>query len=105
MRSRLAASGKPPPSPAKDLLLALHDLLHLTNLFAIALLANIPLGYLREASRRYSLHWFVYIHLSIPFILAVRVGYGFGWPAIPPTILFAVAGQLLGGRLQRRRRR
>ncbi|MBE0598150.1 MAG: hypothetical protein IH614_12850 [Desulfuromonadales bacterium] len=77
----------------------------MTNLFAIALLANIPLGYLREASRRYSYRWFLYIHLSIPLILAVRLGYGFGWPAVPPTIAFAVAGQILGGRLQRRRRR
>lgn len=81
----------------------LQHTLNLANLFAIAFLVNLPLGYLRESSRRYSLRWFVYIHLSIPFILTVRLTYGFDWRAIPFTILCAVAGQVLGGRIRRRR--
>ncbi len=77
--------------------------LKLTALLLFALLANLPLGFLREGSPRYSLRWFVYIHLSIPFIIALRVWEGFGWKVIPLTLVCAVAGQFLGGRIRRRR--
>jgi hypothetical protein len=79
--------------------------LHLANLLTLAFLSNIPLGYLRESSRRYSLRWFVYIHLSIPFLLTVRIYYDFGWQAVPFTIGCAVLGQIAGGRIRRRRPR
>ena len=64
--------------------------------------ANLPLGYLRETSRKFSLHWFVLIHLSIPFIVALRSMFGFGWQVIPLTLFCAVAGQLAGSRFRRR---
>lgn len=76
--------------------------LSLAGLLLFALLVNLPLGYLREASRKYSLRWFVLIHLSIPFIVAFRLAEGFTWQVIPFTIAFAVAGQFLGGYLKRR---
>jgi len=79
------------------------QILHLVNLLAFALLANIPLGYLRAGSRKRSLAWFVYVHASIPFIVMMRLVFGFGWEFIPFTLLCAVAGQLIGGRLHRRR--
>ena len=75
---------------------------NLACLLAFALFANIPLGYLRQGSDRYSIRWFIYIHLSIPFIVALRYHYGFDWIYIPLTIAFAVLGQFIGGRLQRR---
>ncbi len=78
--------------------------LHMTNLLCFAFFANLPLGYLRESTRKYSLRWFVYIHISIPFILAMRIGYEFGWEAVPVTLVCAVAGQLLGGNINRRRK-
>lgn len=78
--------------------------LNLANFLIFAFFANLPLGFLREPSRKYSLRWFVYIHLSIPFIIAVRVTYGFGWHIIPLSILCAVAGQIVGGRIYRRTR-
>ncbi len=64
--------------------------------------ANLPLGFLRETSRKYSLHWFVLIHLSIPFIIALRFMFGFHWQVIPFTIFCAAAGQLTGGRIRRK---
>jgi hypothetical protein len=85
--------------------LTLHQSLDLANLIFLAFLLNLPLGYLRQTSRRYSFRWFLYIHLSIPFILLARLGYGFGWPIVPLTIASAVAGQIVGGRLKRRRQR
>lgn len=79
------------------------QLLHLTTLLTLAFLANIPLGYLRESSRRYSWRWFLYIHLSIPILLAVRLSFGLGWWVIPFSITCAVGGQVIGGRVRRRR--
>lgn len=78
--------------------------LDLAILLIFAFLINVPLGFLRENATRYSLRWFVFIHLSIPFILVLRLREGFNWKVIPLTIACAVAGQILGGRLQRRRK-
>lgn len=77
----------------------------LLGILCFAFLSNVPLGFLREGARRYSLYWFVYIHLSIPLIIALRVVNGLGWRVIPFTLALAVAGQWLGGRLRRRSRR
>ncbi len=73
--------------------------IQLSNVLLIAFLLNLPLGYLREGSERYSVRWFIYIHLSIPVVILLRISYGFGWQIIPLTIAFAVVGQLIGGRL------
>jgi hypothetical protein len=77
----------------------------LLGILGFALLSNIPLGYLREGAQRFSLRWFVFIHLSIPFIIALRVVNGVSWRVIPLTLGLALAGQWLGGRARRRRRR
>ena len=76
----------------------------LLSLLAFAMLSNIPLGYLRMGSSRYSLRWFVYIHLSVPFIIGLRVANQISWQVIPVSIVLAVAGQMIGSRLYRRRR-
>ncbi len=79
--------------------------LPLSTLLIFALGINVPLGYLREGARKYSLRWFVYIHLSIPFIVALRLAEGFGWEVVPFSLGCAVAGQLIGGMLRRRKKR
>ena len=66
-----------------------------------SLALNIPLGYLREGQRKYSLAWFVYIHLSIPLIAYLRIANHVTSWLIPFFILCAVAGQLVGGRTRR----
>ena len=76
----------------------------LFSLLAFAVLSNIPLGYLRMGSSRYSLRWFVYIHLSVPFIIGLRVANHSSWQGIPFSIALAIAGQMIGSRLYRRRR-
>jgi hypothetical protein len=75
----------------------------LLSLLLFAFFSNIPLGYLREGARKYSLRWFVFIHLSIPFIVGLRMSNHISWRAIPLTLALAVAGQWLGGRVHRRR--
>ena len=72
---------------------------------AAALAANIPLGYLREGQRKYSLRWFVYIHLSIPLIAFLRISSRLTPWVIPVFIVCAAVGQLAGGRIRQARRR
>ena len=78
------------------------QILPLAALLLFALGVNIPLGYLRETRRKFSLAWFVLVHLSIPFIIALRGALDFGWPFIPFTLACAVLGQLTGGTIRRR---
>lgn len=75
----------------------------LVSLLAFALLSNIPLGYLRQGTQKYSLRWIVYIHLSIPFIVALRITNGISWQIIPFTLCLAVTGQMIGGYLHRQK--
>ncbi|ADU66788.1 hypothetical protein LGV61_10280 [Desulfurispirillum indicum] len=67
------------------------------------LLLNIPLGYLRQNYAKFSIGWLVCIHASIPLIIYLRVLRDLGWGYIPLTIAAAVAGQMVGGSLHRRR--
>jgi hypothetical protein len=77
----------------------------LLGILCFALFSNIPLGYLREGVPRLSVRWFVYIHLSIPFIVGLRIANGVSWRVIPLTLGLAVAGQIIGSRTRRRRRK
>lgn len=80
----------------------LNQILPLALLLLFAFTSNLPLGYWRATSRKYSLRWLLLIHLSIPFIIMLRSFFGFTWHWIPLTLICAVSGQLLGGRLRRR---
>jgi hypothetical protein len=74
----------------------------LTLLLTFALLSNIPLGFLRARSRRFSFRWYLFIHLSIPFIIILRSLFDFDWRLIPGTLLSAACGQLIGSGLKRK---
>ena len=63
-----------------------------------ALLVNVPLGRLRARSRTYSTAWFLCVHLSVPFIIGLRIASHVSLWAIPAFIACAVCGQVLGGR-------
>ncbi len=69
----------------------------LLSLFAF--LINLPFGYLRSRSRRYSLRWFLYIHVPIVFIIAARLISHVDYIFIPVFMAATVAGQLFGGKL------
>jgi len=58
------------------------------------LVLNIPFGYWRANVRRFSLQWFLAIHIPVPFIIALRIlsDIGFRWH----TYLFLVGGFFLG---------
>lgn len=70
---------------------------------AFALVVNLPLGYLREGTRKLSLLWFIYVHLSVPIIAYLRITNHVSAWAIPPFVACALIGQIAGGRMRRTR--
>lgn len=67
-----------------------------------ALVLNLPFGYLRMNTRKFSVMWFVYIHLPIPVIFILRNMAGLGYVFIPLMVVGAVAGQFIGGRFNKK---
>jgi len=63
-----------------------------------ALAVNIPLGYAREGFRRFSIGWFVCIHLSVPLIAWLRLSSHVSAWGIPAFVACAVLGQIAGGK-------
>jgi len=68
-------------------------------LMLAALILNLPFGYLRAPAKKFSVKWFLYIHLPIPFIYLLRTFAGMSYRIIPLLVIGAVAGQVFGGRL------
>lgn len=67
-------------------------------LIAVAFLANLPMGYWRSMTRKYSPKWFLAVHLTIPLIILVRIKLGLDYSFIPFSFAAAIAGQLSGGK-------
>jgi len=69
-------------------------------LFAVTFLFNLPFGYARSKTKRYSFRWFLCIHVPIPFIFLARTFSYVEIKYIPFFALAALIGQVLGGRLE-----
>jgi len=80
------------------------NLLVLLGLIIFAITINLPLGYLRQNYQKFSFGWYFYVHISIPLIIFLRIKLGFSWRFIPLTLLGAMAGQILGGMIHKRRK-
>jgi hypothetical protein len=70
------------------------------GVFFLTVILNLPFGYLRNKTRKYSLKWFLCIHLPIPFIFLARVSSHLTFHYIPLFVVAAVAGQIIGGKLE-----
>jgi hypothetical protein len=66
----------------------------------LAFILNLPFGYLRSRARRYSAAWFIYLHLTVPLLIAARVLTHTDYQYVPLFIAAAAAGQFLGGRIR-----
>jgi len=75
------------------------------GLVILACIINIPCGYLRENFPKFSIMWFLLVHIPIPFIVLLRIRYGLSWHFIPLTLGGSIAGQIAGGRINRWRKR
>jgi hypothetical protein len=69
-------------------------------LTAIVLLINIPFGCWRKKVNKFSVQWFIAIHLPVILIVILRIysGVGFAFITYPVLILAFITGQYLGGR-------
>jgi hypothetical protein len=69
----------------------------------LALLINVPFGYLRQNYEKFTFGWYFYVHISIPVIIYLRIKSGFSWKLIPLTLGSAVVGQIIGGKIHKRK--
>ena len=69
----------------------------------LTFLVNLPFGFWRVGTRKFSLMWFLAVHGSVPIVVALRLGLGipFHWTTLPPLVLAFFAGQIAGARMRR----
>ncbi len=67
----------------------------------IVFLINLPFGYWRCNTPRFSKKWMMAVHIPVPFIFLLRILSGLGWKVIPFFMLADFAGQLTGGKLRK----
>jgi hypothetical protein len=69
---------------------------------AIVFALNVPFGFWRARSRRFSRQWFLAVHLPVPAIIAFRIFAGLGWHFITFPVLTGAFffGQTAGSILQ-----
>ncbi len=67
---------------------------------SIVFLLNLPFGFWRSRSRRFSWQWVLAIHLPVPMIIALRFcsGIGFQLYTFPIMIGAFFLGQFAGGK-------
>jgi hypothetical protein len=65
-------------------------------LIVAAIAVNLPFGAWRVTVPRFSLRWFLAVHLPIPVVFILRTAFGFSAWYIPVMLACAVTGQLLG---------
>ncbi|MGC9343206.1 MAG: hypothetical protein ACP5E3_10930 [Bacteroidales bacterium] len=71
------------------------------------ILLNIPFGYLRGNQKKFSLLWFLYIHLPVPFVMYLRKLFEveLTWTFGPIYILAYIFGQWIGQRISKKRKK
>lgn len=74
----------------------------LAGLGIFALLLNLPFGAWRKREKKFSLEWWLAIHIPVPCIVALRLFLHLPLKAIPVLVTASVAGQILGGRISRK---
>lgn len=82
----------------------MHPVLLFLGIMALACIINLPFGYLRQNYEKFTFGWYFYVHISIPIIIYLRIKSGFSWKLIPLTLGSAVVGQLIGGKLNKKRK-
>jgi hypothetical protein len=69
------------------------------GLFSLTFMLNLPMGFFRRKTAKFSLSWFFCIHAPIPVIYVGRLFAGLDVFFIPVFLVAAVLGQVWGGRL------
>jgi hypothetical protein len=76
--------------------------MNLALLIAIIVLLNLPFGYWRSHTQKFSLLWFLAVHLPVPLIIVLRLLSGIGWhmATYPLFVGSFIVGQFIGGKLK-----
>lgn len=69
-------------------------------IFMFTFLLNLPFGYLRDRSKKYSLKWILYIHLPVPFVFFARIMAQLELKYVPLFLVAAILGQFIGGKVK-----
>ncbi len=77
--------------------------LKLTIISVIIFVMNIPFGYWRSNVKKFSLQWFLAVHVPIPFIVLLRIysEIGFVWYTYPVLVGSFFLGQRYGSYLRK----
>ncbi len=78
------------------------DELMMVESMLIVFLLNLPFGYLRSNTSKFSRQWMMAVHVPVPFVFLLRIISGLNWTVIPLLVLSDVAGQIAGGKLRKR---
>jgi len=75
------------------------------SLWKVALLVfllNLPFGYWRASSKKFSRQWFLAVHLPVPLVVALRIYSGLGWKLISFPVLVGAffLGHFVGGKVR-----
>jgi len=78
------------------------------NLFLAALstfVLNVPFGFIREGFKKFSVMWFVSIHVPIPFVILFRHLFGLGFQLYTYPIMVSAffLGQFCGKKIRIKR--
>ena len=76
--------------------------MYLLIISVLIFIINLPFGYWRGSVKKYSLRWFLAIHIPVPIIVLIRIysGIGFDWYTYPVFITAFFLGQLAGSRFK-----
>jgi hypothetical protein len=77
------------------------------GLALVIVVLNLPFGYWRAGTRRFSLPWLLAVHFPVPIAVGLRMAAGMGWrlATLPVFVGAFFAGQFLGGSVRRARGR
>ncbi len=71
------------------------------ELMLVVFFINMPFGYWRFSSARFSRKWMMAVHIPVPFVFLLRIFSGFGWIVIPLLMVSFAAGQFADGKLRK----
>jgi Kef-type K+ transport system membrane component KefB len=80
---------------------------YIAIMMGVIFFLNLPFGYWRANTKKFSLQWFLAIHLPIAAAIVLRLLFGLGWHLVtfPLFVGAYFAGQYLGGSLYSKRNR
>ncbi len=73
----------------------------INELMLVVFLINLPFGYMRSRTTKFSRQWMMAVHIPVPFVFLLRMFSGLNWTAIPLLVLSDIAGQIAGGKLRK----